>query len=172
MFFLQANKERISFSRLEVHEIAAFVLNSAGQYEAINRNASSFYLSVESVALFTNHLPSRPSYIVGQIVHIERQAVKPLLLPTSTRPEHGKADEVDLPATDQGTDCLNLNLGSTSKPYNLPIGCEYFVVTVAMLPGTAIHSAPPSWSPAPGRQEVMEETKCIDNNNNKKKDKS
>ncbi|KAJ6382195.1 hypothetical protein OIU77_030781 [Salix suchowensis] len=140
----QANKERISFSRLEVHEIAAFVLNSAGYYEAINRNASSFYLSAESVALFTNHLPSRPSYIVGQIVHIERQAVKPLLPPTSTRPEHGKADEVDLPATDQGTDCLNLNLGSTSNPYNLPIGCEYFVVTVAMLPGTAIHSAPPS----------------------------
>ncbi|KAJ6923618.1 autophagy-related protein 11-like [Populus alba x Populus x berolinensis] len=31
----QANKERISFSRLEVHEIAAFVLNSAGHYEAI-----------------------------------------------------------------------------------------------------------------------------------------
>jgi len=111
------------------------------------------------VALFTDHLPSRPSYIVGQIVHIERQAVKPLH-PASTRPEHGRADQLDLLTTDQGTDLLNFNLGSTSNPYNLPMGCEYFVVTVAMLPDTTIHSAPPSWSPASGRQDVMEETKC------------
>ncbi|CAK7338142.1 unnamed protein product [Dovyalis caffra] len=139
----QANKERISFSRLEVHEIAAFVLNSAGHYEAINRNSSNYFLSAESVALFTDHLPSQPRYIVGQIVHIERQAVKSLL-PTSTRPDHGRADQADLLITDQGTDRMNFNLGSTSNPYNLPIGCEYFVVTVAMLPDTAIHSAPPS----------------------------
>jgi hypothetical protein len=128
---------------LEVHEIAAFVLNSAGHYEAINRNSSNYYLSAESVALFTDHLPSRPSYIVGQIVHIERQAVKPLH-PASIRPEHGRADQLDLLTTDQGTDLLNFNLGSTSNPYDLPMGCEYFVVTVAMLPDTTIHSAPPS----------------------------
>ncbi|KAJ6759225.1 RB1-INDUCIBLE COILED-COIL [Salix koriyanagi] len=139
----QANKERISLSRLEVHEIAAFVRNSAGHYEAINRNSSSYYLSAESVALFTDHLPSRPSYIVGQIVHIERQAVKPLH-PTSTRPEHGRADQLDLLTTGQGTDRSNFNLETTSNPYNLPMGCEYFVVTVAMLPDTTIHSAPTS----------------------------
>ncbi|OAY46837.1 autophagy-related protein 11 [Manihot esculenta] len=139
----QANKERISFGRLEVHEIAAFVLNSAGHYEAINRNCSNYYLSSESVALFTDHLPSRPSYIVGQIVHIERQIVKPL--PSSSpRPEHGKTDPVDHLTCDTGTDQLTLNLGSTSNPFSLPIGCEYFVVTVAMLPDTTIRSAPPS----------------------------
>ncbi|KAL5840077.1 hypothetical protein ACOSQ3_012742 [Xanthoceras sorbifolium] len=129
----QANKEKISFGRLEVHEIAAFVLNSAGHYEAINRNCLNYYLSAESVALFTDHLPSRPSYIVGQIVHIERQTVKPL--PPPTRPEHHRADQMDH---------LTLNSGSTSNPYSLPIGCEFFVVTVAMLPDTGIHSPPSS----------------------------
>ncbi|KAJ9129023.1 hypothetical protein P3X46_034214 [Hevea brasiliensis] len=139
----QANKERISFGRLEGHEIAAFVLNSAGHYEAINRNGSNYYLSSESVALFTDHLPRRPSYIVGQIVHIERQIAKPLP-PSAARPEHGRADQVDHLTCDTGTDQLTLNLGSTSNPFSLPIGCEYFVVTVAMLPDTTIRSLPPS----------------------------
>lgn len=130
----QANKEKISFSRLEVHEIAAFVLNTAGHYEAINRNCSNYYLSAESVALFTDHLPHQPNYIVGQIVHIERQTVKPLA-PTSTRSEYELT-------SDTGTDRFTLNSGS--NPYGLPFGCEYFVVTVAMLPDTTIHSPPPS----------------------------
>lgn len=119
MILLQANKEKISFGCLEVHEIAAFVVNPDGHYEAITRNSSNYYLSAESVALFTDHLPSRPNYIVGQIVHIEHQTVKAL-------PE------------------LTLNSGSTSNPYGLPVGCEYFVVTVAMLPDTTIHSTSPS----------------------------
>lgn len=145
LFLEQANKEKISFGRLEVHEIAAFVLNACGNYEAINRNCSNYYLSAESVALFTDHLSSRPNYIVGQIVHIECQTVKPLssaLAPALalSGPEHN-------PASDTGTDRLTLNSGSTSlNPYGLPIGCEYFVVTIAMLPDTAIHSPPPTSS--------------------------
>lgn len=129
----QANKEKISFGRLEVHEIAAFVLNSAGHYEAITRNCSNYYLSAESVALFADpdHLPSRPNYIVGLIVHIERQIVKPL-------------PQAENLTSDTGTDRLTLNSGSTLNPYGLPIGCEFFVVTVAMLPDTTIHSPPPS----------------------------
>lgn len=140
---LQANKEKISFSRLEVHEIAAFVLNSAGHYEAITRNCLNYYLSAESVALFADHIPCRPNYIVGQIVHIERQIVKSLL-PTPTRPEHGRMDQAENLTSDTGTDRLALNSGSTLNPYGLPIGCEYFLVTVAMLPDTTIHSPPPS----------------------------
>ncbi|KAG9156750.1 hypothetical protein Leryth_020923 [Lithospermum erythrorhizon] len=81
----QTNKERISFGRLEVHEIAAFVLNSSGHYEAVNRNCPYYYLSAESVALFADHLPNRPSYIIGRIVHIERQIVKsPPSMPART----------------------------------------------------------------------------------------
>ncbi|KAG2668139.1 hypothetical protein I3760_15G146300 [Carya illinoinensis] len=139
----QANKEKISFGHLEVHEIAAFVLKPAGHYEAINRNCSNYYLSAESVALFADHLPSRPDYIVGQIVHIERQTVRPIpSIPT--RPEHGRVDQTDYLTSDMGTDQLTLNSGSTSNPFGLPIGCEYFVVTVAMLPDTSIHSPSPS----------------------------
>ncbi|KAJ0697735.1 putative Ubiquitin-like domain superfamily [Helianthus annuus] len=107
----QVNKEKISFGRLELHEIAAFVLNADGHYEAINRNCTHYYLSSESVALFTDHLPHRPAHIVGQIVHIEKQTVK---------------------SSSMGSSELN--------PYGLPIGCEYFVVTVAMLPDTTVHS--------------------------------
>ncbi|XP_050272372.1 autophagy-related protein 11 [Quercus robur] len=139
----QANKEKISFGRLEVHEIAAFVLNSAGHYEAITRNCLNYYLSAESVALFADHIPCRPNYIVGQIVHIERQIVKSLP-PTPTRPEHGRMDQAENLTSDTGTDRLTLNSGSTLNPYGLPIGCEYFLVTVAMLPDTTIHSPPPS----------------------------
>ncbi|PPR95385.1 hypothetical protein GOBAR_AA25289 [Gossypium barbadense] len=133
----QASKEKISFSRLQVHEIAAFVLNSSGHYEAITRNCSNYYLSAESVALFTDHLPSQPSYIVGQIVHIERQTVKPPLS-SSTRPDRGRADPAEQLTSN------TMNSGSSLNPYGLPTGCEYFVVTVAMLPDTAIHSPPPS----------------------------
>ncbi|WCJ30155.1 hypothetical protein M5689_011731 [Euphorbia peplus] len=126
----QANREKISFGRLVVHELAAFILNSAGHYEAINRNGSNYYLSAESVALFTDHLPCRPGYIVGQVVHIEHQTVKPL----------AKAEAAENLTTDTGTDRLTRNSGSTWNPYNLPIGCEYFIVTVAMLPDTTIRS--------------------------------
>ncbi|KAL2482870.1 Autophagy-related protein 17 [Forsythia ovata] len=132
----QANKEKISFGRLEVHEIAAFVLNSAGNYEAINRHCPYYYLSAESVALFADHLPTRPSYIVGQIVHIERQTVKSL-------PSTPNRD-IPTPTSDTETSRLILNSGSTSNPYGLPVGCEYFVVTVAMLPNTSVLTPPPS----------------------------
>ncbi|RVW21874.1 Autophagy-related protein 11 [Vitis vinifera] len=128
--------------RFEVHEIAAFVLNSAGHYEAINRNCSNYYLSTESVALFADHLSRRPSYIIGQIVHIERQTVRPL--PPSIQAEHGRGDPIDYLTSDTGTSRLSLNSGLTSNPYGLPIGCEYFIVTVAMLPETTICSPPPS----------------------------
>ncbi|CAH8355669.1 unnamed protein product [Eruca vesicaria subsp. sativa] len=113
----QANKEKISFGRLEVHEIAAFVLNQAGHYEAINRNCPNYYLSSESEALFTDHLPNRPTYIVGQIVHIEREAVKQASSSMST--------------SSSGTTTTATN------PYGLTSGCEYFIVTIAMLPDTA-----------------------------------
>ncbi|CAN4084370.1 unnamed protein product [Withania somnifera] len=138
----QANKEKISFGRLEVHEIAAFVLNSTGNYEAINRNCPHYYLSAESVALFTDHLPNRPSYIVGLVVHIERQTVRST--PSTSVGAHHDRDRLDIPTSDTGTSCLSLNSGSTTNPYGLPVGCEYFVVTVAMLPDTTIHSPPPS----------------------------
>lgn len=138
----QANKEKISFGRLEVHEIAAFVLNSTGNYEAINRNCPHYYLSAESVALFTDHLPNRPSYIVGLVVHIERQTVRSTPS-TSVRVDHDR-DRLDILTSDTGTSRLSLNSGSTTNPYGLPVGCEYFVVTVAMLPDTTIHSPPPS----------------------------
>ncbi|EPS64935.1 hypothetical protein M569_09838, partial [Genlisea aurea] len=128
----QANKERISFNRLEVHEIAAFVLNSStGHYEAINRNCPYYYLSAESVALFTeNQRRTRPNYIVGQVVHIERQTVK--LLPSSS------------PSSEHHSDNKLLSTPETaaSNSYGLPVGCEYFVVTIAMLPDTAFHSLP------------------------------
>ncbi|KAL4589931.1 hypothetical protein LXL04_002843 [Taraxacum kok-saghyz] len=119
----QVNKEKISFGRLELHEIAAFVLNISGHYEAINRNCTHYYLSSESVALFADqaHLPHWPTYIVGQIVHIERQTVK-------TSPVRA------------GVTGSNQFASTGSNPYGLAVGCEYFVVTVAMLPDTGIHS--------------------------------
>ncbi|KAH7834013.1 hypothetical protein Vadar_011920 [Vaccinium darrowii] len=83
----QANKEKISFGCLEVREIAAFVLNSAGNYEAINRNCPNYYLSKESVALFVDCLPNRLSYIIGQIVRIEALLPDPAKMKTDMMEE-------------------------------------------------------------------------------------
>ncbi|XP_022946194.1 autophagy-related protein 11-like isoform X1 [Cucurbita moschata] len=135
----QANKEKISFGRMEVHEIAAFVRNAAGHYEAINRNCTNYYLSAESVALFADNPLTRSNYIVGQIVHIERQTAKPS--PPSPQLDQGRVDQTDRVNSDMGTDGLTLNSGLSSNPYRFPVGCEYFIVTIAMLPDTAIHSS-------------------------------
>ncbi|RZC69749.1 hypothetical protein C5167_032887 [Papaver somniferum] len=141
----QANKEKISFGRFEVHEIAAFVLNKAAHYEAINRSCPNYYLSTESVALFVEHLPSRPTYILGQIVHIERRTVK-TSVPLRSEQCLDQVENLSPDATSAMPQRLPLGTASTTitNPYNLPIGCEYFVVTVAMLPDTTIHSPPPS----------------------------
>ena len=106
----QVNKEKISFTRFEVHELAAFVRNSAGHYEAINRNCRNYYLSEESIALFVDNLPNGRQYIIGQIVHIERNVARQPPTSSSSR--------------------------SRYNPYGLPIGVEFFVVTVAMVPDT------------------------------------
>lgn len=99
--------------------------------------------------MFTDHLSSRPSYIIGQIVHIERQTVRALPSLIQAQAEHGNRGDpnpIDYLTSDTGTSRLtSLNSGSTSNPYGLPIGCEYFIVTVAMLPESSIiHSPPPS----------------------------
>lgn len=125
---------------MEVHEIGAFVLNSGGHYEAINRNSSHYYLSAESVALFTEHLPDRPPFIVGQIVHIERQTVRS---PPPSSNEHNNRDQVSILTSSNKGAAAAANRSSLN-PYGLPVGCEYFVVTVAMLPDTTIHSPPSS----------------------------
>ncbi|GKF08123.1 autophagy-related protein 11 [Tanacetum coccineum] len=127
-FMVLANKEKISYGRLELHEIAAFILDKAGYYSAINRNGSHYYLSPESAALYADNTPHRPAYIVGQIVHIERQTVKP----SPPSPVHH---------TDSSQSALSLG-HTDANPYGLAVGCEFFVVTVAMLPDTTIHLPP------------------------------
>ncbi|PKA50865.1 hypothetical protein AXF42_Ash007520 [Apostasia shenzhenica] len=119
----QASKEKISFLHFEVHELAVFILNSDGNYEAVNRNCPNYYLSSESVALFTDH-SSRPDYIIGQIVHIERQIVRPPSPPPAFQDDQTEP----------------ISSVSSSNPFGLPVGCEYFIVTVAMLPDNMIHS--------------------------------
>ncbi|KAK8937419.1 hypothetical protein KSP39_PZI011908 [Platanthera zijinensis] len=132
----QTSKEKISFLHMEVHQLAAFVLNAAGNYEAINRNCPNYFLSDESVALFTEH-SGRPTYIVGQIVHIEKQIARE----ASTSGPVGRDDQVDLSKSESGARLASVAGNKSSNPYGLPVGCDYFIVTVAILPDT-IHSIP------------------------------
>uniref|UniRef100_A0A0D6QTZ9 Ubiquitin-like domain-containing protein n=1 Tax=Araucaria cunninghamii TaxID=56994 RepID=A0A0D6QTZ9_ARACU len=117
----QVNKEKISFTRFVVHELAAFVPNAAGHYEAINRNCRNYFLSEESIALFADR-PNGRHYIIGQIVHMERNIAR-------------HPDRECLVASGSSSSSAR----SRFNPYGLPIGTEYFVVTVAMVPDT-IHS--------------------------------
>lgn len=132
----QATKEKICLGRLEVHELAVFVLNSSGHYEAINRSSPHYYLSTESVALFADNLSSHPSHIVGQVVHIERRMVKP---PPSTTSDQAETIR-DTLTSESGTNQSSVDEDPTANPYGVPVGCEYFVVTVAMLPDTTVRS--------------------------------
>lgn len=84
-----------------------------------------------------DHLPQRPSYIIGQVVHIERLVVGPV-----RSADRNTKDMVDFVTTDMGSG--RMTTGSSASPYDLPVGCEYYIVTVAMLPDTTIHSQPPS----------------------------
>lgn len=114
----QVNKEKICYTRFQVHELAMFSINVSGHYEAINRGCPNYYLSDESVALFLQNLRERPQYIIGQIVHIERNVVRPLLL----------SNQMINSLTD-----MSSTAGGTN-PYGLPYGTVYFVVTLAMVP--------------------------------------
>ncbi|KAG6413071.1 hypothetical protein SASPL_125770 [Salvia splendens] len=126
----QANKEKICLGRLEIHKLAAFVLNSSGHYEAVNHSCPYYFLSVESVALFTENASQNQSYIIGQVVHIERRVVKP---PPPTLEQAD--DSNDTPASSEsGGNQSIVDQGSIPNPYGLPVGCEYFIVTIAMLP--------------------------------------
>ncbi|EFJ12217.1 hypothetical protein SELMODRAFT_182539 [Selaginella moellendorffii] len=122
----RARKEKICFTRFEVHELAVFMPNSAGHWEALNRNCPNYYLSDESIALFLENLPSGQQYIVGQIVHINRNVARRAPSPSTREPSAA-------PPGGGG--------GAASRPrynpYGLGIGCEFFVVTVAMVPDLA-----------------------------------
>jgi hypothetical protein len=131
---LQASQEKICFTRFDVHGLAVFLPNANGYYEAMNHNCPHYYLSGESIALFQEQgLPSGTPYIVGQIVHIDCKvanlAPSPCLSSSSTSDgsptgsEHGSTMTVQTRSTR-----ANLN------PYGLPLGTEFFVVTVAMVP--------------------------------------
>ncbi|XP_076942307.1 autophagy-related protein 11-like [Bidens hawaiensis] len=67
--------------------------------------------------------------IVGQVVHIERQIVKPSsVVQAECKSESRQSGLVSGP--------------TEASPYGLAVGCEFFVVTVAMLPDTAVHPPP------------------------------
>ncbi|XP_047947539.1 autophagy-related protein 11-like [Salvia hispanica] len=127
----QANNDKICIGRLEVHEVAAFVLNSSGHYEAINRGCPYYFLSAECVALFTENVSQNQSYILGKVVHIEQRVVKPPL------PADDSSDTV---TSESGGNKLTLDLDSIPNPYGLAVGCEYYVVTAAMLPDSVVVS--------------------------------
>eukprot|EP00250_Pteridium_aquilinum_P007575 c17254_g1_i1 orf=501-3863(+) len=114
----QVTKEKICYTHFHVHELAMFSVNASGHYEAVNRGCPNYYLADESVALFLQHLPERQQYIIGQIVHIERNIVRPLL-PLNQM---------------TGSTTENSSAASGANPYGLPVGTVYFVVTLAMMP--------------------------------------
>ncbi|KAL3687625.1 hypothetical protein R1sor_013934 [Riccia sorocarpa] len=116
----QATKEMICFTRFQVHGLAVFIPNGSGYYEALNRNCPNYFLSDESIALFLENLPNGQRYIVGQIVHIDRSIA---------RSSSSSPGESEISVADAGSVSR-----SRSNPYGLPLGTEYFVVTVAMVP--------------------------------------
>ncbi|KAL2629619.1 hypothetical protein R1flu_014305 [Riccia fluitans] len=115
----QASKEMICFTRFQVHGLAVFIPNGSGHYEALNRNSPNYFLSDESIALFLENLPNGQHYIVGQIVHIDRSIAR-----SSSSPGESEISGSSVGGISR----------CRSNPYGLPLGTEYFVVTVAMVP--------------------------------------
>jgi hypothetical protein len=113
---MQVNKEKICYTRFQVHELAMFSLNGAGYYEAVNRGCPNYYLSEESVDLFRQNSLEPQAYIIGQIVHIDKNIVR---LPSKTESAPELSSSVTVPS---------------ANPYGLPVGTVYFIVTLAMIP--------------------------------------
>ncbi|XP_024403661.1 autophagy-related protein 11 [Physcomitrium patens] len=133
-FDKQASKEKICFARFEIHGLAVFLRNANGHFEAINHNCPHYYLSGESIALFQEQgLPSGSPYIVGQIVHIDRKIVIPA--PPPPPPPNGTLDgNLQGNELGAGTMLVPARARASHNPYGLPVGTEYYVVTVAMVP--------------------------------------
>lgn len=75
---VQIGKEKICFTSFNKHELAVFLPNDAGHYEAVNCNCPHYFLSEESVLLFKAHQPETAhKYIVAQIVHIDHNVARP-----------------------------------------------------------------------------------------------
>lgn len=126
----QASKEKICFTRFDVHGLAVFLPNNNGHFEALNHNCPHYYLSGESIALFqAQSLPSGTPYIVGQIVHIDRKVVN--LAPASSSSD-GSVHGMELSSTP--TTMAAPRARAPYNPFGLALGTEYFVVTVAMVP--------------------------------------
>ncbi|EFJ36260.1 hypothetical protein SELMODRAFT_79145 [Selaginella moellendorffii] len=122
----QASKEKICLTRFEVHELALFAPNAAGHYEALNRNCPNYFLSEESIALFHGKNEQRRKYIVGQIVHIEHHTV--------AAPPGASSSSFSI--LEGGASSSSSVMGRhRANSYELPVGTEYWVVTVAMVPG-------------------------------------
>ena len=101
-----------------MHELAIFSRNGNGYYEAMNRGCPNYYLSEESVDLFRQD-SSQQAYIVGQIVHIEKNIARmpPKTIMTGSTPELSSSVTI-----------------TSANPYGLPVGTVYYIVTLAMLP--------------------------------------
>jgi hypothetical protein len=149
--FLQASKEKICFTRFDVHGLAVFLPNANGYYEAMNHNCPHYYLSTESIALFQEQgLPiGRTLYIVGQIVHIDRK-VATLAPPTPSTPLSSSSSvsstsdanlngSEHISTTKMAMAAVQLHTRPNLNPYGLPLGTEFFVVTVAMVPDFSPH---------------------------------
>jgi autophagy-related protein 11 len=123
---VQIGKEKICFTSFNKHELAVFLPNSVGHYEAVNCNCPHYFLAEESVLLFRHHQPENAhKYIVGQIVHIDHNVARP---PSPESVPGGLSE-----GRNEG--------GATWNPFGLPLGTDYFVVTVAMVPDftTSLH---------------------------------
>lgn len=133
-FDKQASKEKICFTRFEIHGLAVFLQNANGHFEAINHNRPHYYLSGESIALFQEQgLPSGSPYVVGQIVHIDRKVVIPAPPPPPllAGSSDGSVQGTELGA---GTMLTPARAKASHNPYGLPLGTDYYIVTVAMVP--------------------------------------
>lgn len=66
---------RCSASDFKVQDIALFIENDKGQYEAMNFHFPHYYLSPESLDLFKTQ-NSRKKHVFGQIVHMEEKVAE------------------------------------------------------------------------------------------------
>ena len=68
---------RCTSSHFKVQDIALFIENEKGQYEALNFNSRHYYLSPESLDLCrTQNDSSRSKHMFGQIVHMEKKVAE------------------------------------------------------------------------------------------------
>eukprot|EP00245_Coleochaete_scutata_P018786 TRINITY_DN994_c0_g1_i1.p1 TRINITY_DN994_c0_g1~~TRINITY_DN994_c0_g1_i1.p1 ORF type:complete len:322 (+),score=54.58 TRINITY_DN994_c0_g1_i1:53-967(+) len=119
---VQVAQNKLSFLSFEPQDLAIFMLNARGHYEAINHSCPNIFMSSESLATVSTRDVDTCKYIVGRIISMDRRVAGT---------EGASGSETSNAAGGVGR-LISSGENQDHNPYGLEAGTEYCVVSVSM----------------------------------------